>query len=532
MSTPPDSSPFPQVQTRSGVLEGTLDPAKNIQVFLGIPFAAPPVGALRWREPQPPEPWAGVRPARAFGPRPMQRPVFGDMNFRSPGMSEDCLFLNVWAPARPEPAGRPVLVYFYGGGNIAGDSSEPRYDGAGLAERGILVVTANSRLNVFGFLAHPELSRESAHGGSGNYGYLDQVEALRWVRANITAFGGDPARVTIAGESAGSISVSAHLVSPLSKNLMAGAIGSSGSILGALPPMPLGRMEEAGAAFAAQLEAPSLPSLRALSPEALLEATASPGAPAWTATLDGSFLPDDPAALYAAGQQACVPLLVGWNSEEMNHAWLLRGEDPTPGAFARTLRLKFGDHADRLLQAYPASTNEEAAQAATDLASDLFIGHSTWRWAELHCATSDQPVFRYLYAHPRPPIRPELQNKVPGLAGGLLNAPDVDPSPGPEARGAVHSADIEYFMGNLASNEVYAWTEQDGQLSGRMQSCYVHFVTAGDPNGPGVPEWPPFAAEGERAVMVLDVQPQVQGESHRERHVLLDTLWGQLLGRG
>ena len=524
MSTPPASSPFPQVHTQSGVLEGTLDLEKNVLVFLGIPFAAPPVGELRWREPLPPAPWAGVRPAKAFGPRPMQRPVFGDMNFRSPSMSEDCLYLNVWAPATPEPAGRPVLVYFYGGGNIAGDSSEPRYDGASLAARGIIVVTANYRLNVFGFLAHPDLNGESRHGGSANYGYLDQVEALKWVQANIAAFGGDPARVTIAGESAGSISVSAHLVSPLSKELIAGAIGSSGSILGALPPMPLGQAEQAGLAFGAQLGAPSLAHLRALGAETLLEATAAPNAPSWTATLDGTFLPGDPVTLYAAGHQARVPLLVGWNSEEMNHSWLLQDEAPTPEFFARVVRERFGDHADSLLQAYPASTNEEAAQAATDLAGDLFIGHSTWRWAELHRATSGQPVFRYLYAHPRPAMRAELQNKVPGLAGGLMEAQE-NSSP-PTTRGAVHSADIEYFMGNLATNEVYEWTEQDTQLSELMQACYVHFVTGGDPNGPGVPEWPPFEPGSEEAVMVLDVQPQMQGEQGRMRHMLLDALQG------
>lgn len=457
----------------------------------------------------------------------MQRPVFGDMNFRSPGMSEDCLYLNVWAPAEPGAGGRPVLVYFYGGGNIAGDSSEPRYDGSALAERGILVVTVNSRLNVFGFLAHPELSRELPHGASGNLGYLDQVEALRWVQANIAAFGGDPARVTIAGESAGSVAVSAHLVSPLSKDLLAGAIGSSGSILGAMPPVPLGQAEAAGAAFAAHLKAPSLAALRDLDAGTLLEATALPHAPAWTATLDGFFLPDDPAALYVTGQQARVPLLVGWNSEEMNHDWLLRGEAPTPGAFARALRLRFGDRADALLQVYPATTDEEAAQAATDLASDLFIGHSTWRWAELHRATSGQPVFRYLYAHPRPPMSPAVQHKVPGLAGGLMDRQDADLPALPTPRGAVHSADIEYFMGNLSTNEVYAWSAQDTALSDLMQACYVQFVKAGDPNRPGLPQWPPFSAGSEEAVMHLDVRPEAGPEIHRERHLLLEAVQGQ-----
>src|SRR6476660_8898915 len=237
----------PRVKIANGTLEGVNE--SGIKTFKGVPFAAPPVGNLRWREPQPVQNWSGVRKADKFGPRAMQLPVFGDMNFRSDGMSEDCLYLNVWTPAKTENEKLPVLVYFYGGGFIAGDGSEPRYDGESLARRGIVAVTVNYRLSVFGFFAHPELTKESAHHASGNYGLLDQSAALRWVKQNIAAFGGDPNKVTIAGESAGSVSVSAQMASPLSKDLIAGAIGESGSIVGTLSAVPLAEGEENGTRF-------------------------------------------------------------------------------------------------------------------------------------------------------------------------------------------------------------------------------------------------------------------------------------------
>src|SRR4051812_39471842 len=240
-----------RVETKNGAVEGTAE-QDGIRVFRGIPFAEPPVGDLRWKPPQPVKKWEGVRQADKFGPRAMQRAIFGDMNFRSNGMSEDCLYLNVWSPAKTGEQGRrlPVLVYFYGGGFMAGDGSEPRYDGASMARKGLVAVTVNYRLGVFGFLAHPELTAESPHHASGNYGLLDQSEALRWVRQNIAAFGGDPDRVTIAGESAGSFPVSPQMASPLSKDLIAGAIGEGGSLRGTLPPVPLAKAEEGGVRFA------------------------------------------------------------------------------------------------------------------------------------------------------------------------------------------------------------------------------------------------------------------------------------------
>src|SRR2546426_5501125 len=227
-----------RVMTTNGISKGLWEPVSGLRSYKGTPLAAPPVGELRWKPPQPVANWSGVRKADQFAPRAMQLPLFGDMSFRSSSMSEDCLYLNVWTPATSEQDHLPVLVYFYGGGFVAGDGSEPRYDGASLARRGIVVLTVNYRLTVFGFFAHPELTQEAPYHASGNYGFLDQTAALRWLRDNIQAFGGDPDRVTIAGESAGSISVCAQMVSPLAKHLIAGAIGSNGSLIGALFPLP------------------------------------------------------------------------------------------------------------------------------------------------------------------------------------------------------------------------------------------------------------------------------------------------------
>ena len=239
-----------QVTVKNGVIEGYQDMQLGLKLFLGVPFAKPPVGPLRWKAPQPLEDWKGVKMTKRFGPRPVQTNIFGDMISRSDGISEDCLYLNVWTPSRYNKKDLPVLVYFYGGGFVAGDASEPRYDGASMAKKGIVVVTVNYRLNIFGFFAHPELSKETEYKGSGNYGLMDQIAALGWVQENIAKFGGDPRKITIAGESAGSVSVSYLLASPKSRFSIAGAIGESGAGMNmGIAAQSLDKVEAAGVEF-------------------------------------------------------------------------------------------------------------------------------------------------------------------------------------------------------------------------------------------------------------------------------------------
>jgi len=510
-----------QVKVSEGLLQGTFEPATGIRSFKGIPFAQPPVGELRWKPPLPPKNWKGVRQADKFGPRAMQRALFGDMGFRSNGMSEDCLYLNVWTPASSEKDRLPVLVYFYGGGFAAGDGSEGRYDGESMARRGIVAVTVNYRLNVFGFMAHPELSKESPEHASGNYGLLDQTAALKWVYQNMAAFGGDPKLVTIAGESAGSISVSAHMASALSQPLFARAIGESGSLLGALTPVPLDKAEETGLKFATNNGANSLADLRAFPAEKLLEATGKPGTPWWGLTVDGLFFPEDPVKVFAAGNQKKVPLLVGWNSEEMNYRMVLGPADPTVENFQNALKRIYPDTWEQASKVYAAANDGEVLQVATDLAGDRFISFSTWKWADLQNKYSSNPVYRYYYAHPRPAMKPEMGNATPGLAGGVNRNGRNNP-PAPPARGAVHSAEIEYAMGNLRLNEVYAWTPEDFKVSELMQSYFANFIKTGNPNAKGLPEWPAMSKTGTPSFMRLDVDPRVEPDRNAERYAFLE----------
>jgi para-nitrobenzyl esterase len=449
----------------------------------------------------------------------MQRPVFADMVFRSDGVSEDCLYLNVWTPARSGDERRPVLVYFYGGGFMAGDGSEPRYDGASMAKRGIVAVTVNYRLGVFGFLAHPDLSREAAYHASGNYGLLDQSAALRWVSQNIAAFGGDPKKVTIAGESAGSISVSGQVASPLSKDRIAGAIMESGSLIGSLSPQPLAEAERDGVSFAASVGASSVAALRAMTAEQILEAAAKPGVPRFRPAIDGYFLPKEVPAILEAGEQARVPLLGGSNSEEMSARALLKQDEPTPENYAKAVRGLYGDQADAVLKLYPGSSTEEVLDSATALASDRFIGFSTWRFMEGHRKTSGQPVYRYYYVHPRPKfLGSSPESPAPGGSSAAA-------APPPPPRGAVHSAEIEYAMGNLAGNPHFEWGPADEKVSEVMQDYFANFIRTGNPNGPDLPIWPAYDEKGEFPVMRLDVESRAEPERTRPRYLFLDPFY-------
>ncbi|MBN2369362.1 MAG: carboxylesterase family protein [Vicinamibacteria bacterium] len=517
-----------QAKTESGIVESAGLRKSGVRIFKGIPFAAPPVDDLRWKAPQPVASWEGIRPVKEFGPRCMQLPIFGDMNFRASGMSEDCLYLNVWTPARSENERLPVLVYFYGGGFQAGDGSEPRYDGESMAAKGIVAVTVNYRLGIFGFFSHPELTRESPRHASGNYAFLDQNAALVWVNKNIAAFGGDPQRVTIAGESAGSASVSAQMASPLSKGLIAGAIGESGAIMGrTLPARPLEETEAEGVRFATQLGAASLAALRALPAQKLLDATGKGNTFRFSTNLDGYFLPKPPREIFEKGEQARVPLMAGWNSEEMNYRAILGPNPPTPENYSNAVRELYGAHAEEALRLYPGRTTEEVLDSATDMAGDRFIGFSTWKWIDTHVRTSGRPTYRYYFARPRPPMRPEMGDAVPGLAGGVMSGEAAKVAPPPPARGAVHSAEIEYAMGNLSTNQIYAWTADDYEVSKTMQEYFANFVKTGDPNGSGLPKWPAVVADAPAVFLRIDVATKAETERHRERYLFLQRVEGR-----
>ena len=467
------SEAAPMAVVAGGRLSGIHDSATGLNTFKGIPYAAPPVGPLRWKPPQPAATWRSVRKADHFGPRCMQRPIFSDMVFRSDGMSEDCLYLNVWTPTGTPGKKLPVLVYFYGGGFIGGDGSESRYDGAALAQRGIVTVTVNYRLDVFGFLASPALAAESPQHAAGNYGLLDQHAALEWVRRNIAAFGGDPDQVTIGGESAGSMSVSAQMASPLSKGLMRRAIGESGAMLGNLNPTPLDQAMREGEAFQRRAGASSLKELRAMNAQALLDAAGQEGVPEFRPDVDGYFFPRPPKDIYTAGAQAHVPLLLGANSQEGSYVNLLeKDQAPTPANYRAAVQKIFGEHAAEALKLYPGDTEDQVKTSGTALAGDRFIAFSTWAWMRLHRQTGKAPVYYYYFTQARPAKR--------------------DGSAGPDA-GAVHSGDIEYALGNLPGNTVYAWTDTDRRVSELMQGYWAQFIKTGDPNGPGLPRWPAAA---------------------------------------
>lgn len=512
----------PRIKTKNGILEG-VNEKSGIRSFKGIPFAAPPVGDLRWKEPQPAKSWNGVRKADKFGPRAMQRFIYTDMMFRSDSVSEDCLYLNVWTPARSGSERLPVLVYFYGGGFTAGDGSELRYDGESMATKGMVAITVNYRLGIFGFFAHPGLTKESPHHASGNYGLLDQSAALQWVRDNITAFGGNPSKVTIAGESAGSYSVSAQMASPLSRNLIAGAIGESGSLLGGRSVVPLAEAEQMGAQFAGTVGAASLADLRAMPVATLLEATAKPGVGRFPVTVDGYFFPRSPVEIYAAGEQAKVPLLAGWNSEEGNYRSITGQGETTVDGYKAAVQKLYGDKANEVLALYAATTPAEVEQAGTDLASDRFIGFSTWKWTDMHGKTSGRPVYRYMFYRARPALNNGSAHAQPPAGGSGIKEKD-DAARMQHPRGAVHSGEIEYALGNLGTNKVYAWEPDDYKVSDITQRYFANFIKTGDPNGQGLPPWP--AANGSKGVQVmhLDVNSGAAPEQHRERYLFLDKL--------
>ena len=508
------------VKTSYGILEG-LD-ISGIKTFKGVPFAAPPTGDNRWREPQPLQPWQGIRECHDYAPDPMQEPIFGDMNFGADSISEDCLYLNIWTPAITMNEKLPVLIYFNGGGLMAGSGSEPRYAGMAMARRGMICVTANYREGIFGFFAHPELSKETPYKGSGNYGFLDQQAAIRWVHENISLFGGDPERITIAGESAGSMSVSALMASPLSRGLFAQAIGSSGSVIADKRVKSLAEAEKAGVDMMRRMGYKNVKEMRKVPAEVLMKQANVRNVPVYN--IDNHFLTEQPLATYAAGRQMRVPLLVGGNSLEMSPAAYfgyitMSGREITMEDIARTASGMFGDNTDEMLSLYGITAPDDIyKQPGIDLCGDLFLAYSTWRWGNIHNATSGQPVYRYLYSRERPKMM--IEGKVAGLAGGVKDkteAEEVVENKIPEIHGAVHSADIEYAMGNLPTNRVYDWQPEDYMVSDIFMGYYANFVKTGNPNGIGLPQWLPLDSSDSPGFMVIDVKTRMEKDAGAER---------------
>jgi para-nitrobenzyl esterase len=490
-----------QVVVTGGIVEGVSAGATGIRMFLGIPYAAPPVGRKRWTPPEPVAPWQGVRSAAGFGNRCIQTTPFPDMVFRSPAESEDCLNLSIWTPAAPSDR-LPVMVWIHGGGFFSGSSDEVRHEGTAIAQAGVVLVAINYRLGVLGFLAHPELTAESDRRASGNYGLLDQISALRWVRDNIAGFGGDPDNVTIFGESAGSFSVSALMASPLTDGLFHKAIGQSGAYFSStsLPLLPLARAEANGREFARTAGAASLADLRAKAPADLV-GSIGPVPTRFAPIIDGYALAEDPWDVFSGGRQRRVALLAGWNSAESKRP------PTTIAAFRAELQKQFPDDLATALQVYPSSSDLEARVSATALASDNFIGYNTWKWIESHSATGAR-VYRYLFDH-----------VVPTGTG----------APAADDPGAAHATDIEFVFDSLDSRKL-AWRDVDRRIADQVVGFWTNFAKTGNPNGAGLPTWPAWSADTRQLMRIRDTSA-TEDEQHRARYELHDRVERRVRGR-
>ena len=466
----------PQVNTKLGTLSG--EKIGTIQRFLGIPFAQPPVGDLRWKAPQPVSPWQGVKSCVAYGPSPMQaepKPFqFWSEEFLIPKspISEDCLYLNVWSDTQTKSP-KPVLVYIYGGGFRSGGAACPIYDGASTASKGVVFVSINYRVGTFGFLAHPELSKESAAGVSGNYGLLDMIAALKWVNENIAAFGGDPKQVTIAGQSAGAFAVNYLCASPLAKGLFQRAIAESGSamIRSALrPTLTQASAENIGLEFAQKLGAKNLSELRAKSAEEILAGPGGLSSP----YLDGYVEPLNMLEAYAQHKNNDVDLLMGWNADDLvMNRWLSAAE------YQQNLSKKYGAKATELLTHYPATNEAEALVSQRNLSRDESFGAGVFFWAKTQLAHGKSKVYVYNFNRQVPGYTPESRN------------------------GAFHTGEVPYAYDNLATVR-RPFEVVDFQLAKQISAYWVNFVKTGNPNGKGLPEWPKF--ESGNQIMQLDVE--------------------------
>jgi para-nitrobenzyl esterase len=505
----------------AGSLANSTESSPGIRAFKGIPFAAPPVGALRWREPQPVAKWDGVRDASKFGNVCLQPDgsarvqTFGPKALNiavapgSPPASEDCLYLNVWTGAQAATERRPVMVYFFGGAFSEGAGSIPLYDGDALAKKGAVVVTMNYRLGPFGFFAHPALTAESPHKASGNYGLADMVASLRWVKSNIAAFGGDPGNVTVFGQSAGAMAIGSLVSSPETKGLLQRAIGQSGSWMGLGPSAAFAtraRAEEQGKGLADAAGVTTAEQLRAMSPADVTGKLGGRGAPGGM-IVDGWIIPEDPSDVFAAGRQNPVDVLVGSNRDDLSFT----PQNATPEQFEQGAPRRWGALAPQFLSLYPHSTNEEASKSQADSSNDGAFWHMRL-FADNQKKLGKQAWLFYFAQNP------------PGPAGQ-------------PAFPAAHAGELPYVFNNLGKAPLFpdpsdpalaAASAPDRKVADQMSSYWVNFARSGNPNGSGLPTWQEHrVGESDRA-MILDADPSTERLPAKARLELYDKLYAQM----
>jgi para-nitrobenzyl esterase len=496
------------VKVDGGLLQDQSPDQSGIRSFKGIPYAAAPVGDLRWKPTAPVTAWNGVRSTSEWGARCMQSNRLGPLDPLNQRMDEDCLYLNIWTPAKAATAAHtklPVMVWIHGGSNSNGAASQPEYMGAKLARNGVIVVSLNYRLDVFGYLAHPDLTKESSTMSSGNYGLLDQIAALKWVQKNIAEFGGDPQRVTVFGESAGAIDVSLLMVSPLTSGLFSRAIGESGAALSRQPgfgPKVLATGESDGLKFAQSLNAGSIAEMRAMPATAIMEAAAKAPITYGLGVVDGYVVPEHPSALYAKGKQQDVPLLAGFNADEGTlFALRMKMPDGVP-ALAGFMKSMFGASADQVMQVYaPGDSADGVKSSFNAIIGDAIIGFGSWQWAESVAAQNRAPVYRYYFTR-RPPGAP--QASVYPLA----------------APGVYHFAEINYVFNNFEVRPDWKWSADDTRLGQVMAGYWTNFAKTGNPNGGDLPSWDRYVPGGFGKVMELGSKVGMREEPNRSRYQL------------
>lgn len=479
---------YPIIQTENGLISGYK--TGDISIFKGIPFAAPPLGDLRWKAPQPVHNWTGILKCDNFSASPMQRKPVPFMmwteEFITPPekLNEDCLYLNIWAPDKPANDKLPVFVWIYGGGFSSGSAACAVYDGEEMAKKGIIFVSINYRVGILGFLTHPELSSESEDQVSGNYGLLDQIAALRWIQSNIEAFGGDPRKVTIAGQSAGSMSVCALVASPLAKGLFSGAIAQSGGILSSFLNRNYAETEKSGLTFMGRMKAANISELRQKSAEELIAAGGNFGP-----VSDGYVIPKDVFAAFKEGQFNDVALMAGWVTGD---GALMGEQKMTPEKYKQQATEKYGDRAEEYLKIFPGSTSEQVIASLKELGLMQFAALPAYLWAGF----SKNKAYLYQFSH------------IP-----------VD-KPGFPNYGAFHTSEVPFALHTLHLWK-RSWREVDYSVEKTMNNYWVNFVKTGNPNGEGLPEWTIYE-KSSGAIMEIGDQPIISPGLYKNKFEFLE----------